>query len=206
MLDRIDLKKIEKKLYFSYHEDGLWDIFLGLFFIALGLLFYLNIESFLAIIAAGIVVPLMYIKRSFAVSRLGYVVFSEEKRTRKKNKYLLTAILGLFALFFGVMAFYTASGGSAFNDFLNSLPANPIAIFIAIAVLTVTAVFGVRRFAIYSLLIIFIFFIGDKLGDDIIAPSILTGIIILTIGVVILVRFMRNYPKIEGGIPNALID
>jgi hypothetical protein len=206
MTNKFDLKKIEKKFYLSYHQDGLWDIFLGLFFIAMGLLFYFNIESLLVIIPAGIVVPLMFIKRSFAVSRLGYVVFSEERRTREKNKYLLMVTLGLFGFYFGVMIFFTAAGGRAIYDFLDSLPVNPIAIFIAIAVMTVTAVFGIWRFTTYSFLIIIIFFIGDRFNDQIIGPSILTGIIILAIGVVILVRFMRKYPKIEGGIHNELIN
>lgn len=206
MTNKFDLKKIEKKLYFSYHEDGLWDIFLGLFFIAMGLLFYFDIESFLAIIPACFIVPFMAIKKSFALSRLGYVVFSDERRTGEKNKYLLMVILGLFGLYFGVMIFFTAAGGRAIYDFLNILPVNPIAIFIAIVVMTVTAVFGIWRFTIYSFLIIIIFFIGDILGDEIIVPSILTGIIILAIGVVILVRFMRKYPKIEGGIHDGLLD
>jgi hypothetical protein len=206
MADSFDLKKIEGKFHLSYLQDGLWDIFLGLFFITMGLLFYFSIESFLVIIPAGFIALLMFIKRSFAVSRLGYVNLSEEKRTKEKNKYLLMVVLGLFGFYFGVMIFFTAMGGRAIYDFLDSLPANPIAIFIAIVVMTVTAVFGVRRFAIYSLLIIFIFFIGDILGDDIVVPSILIGIIILATGVVILVRFMRKYPKIEGGIHDELIN
>jgi hypothetical protein len=206
MTDIFDLKKIEGKFHLSYLQDGLWDIFLGLFFITMGLLFYFSIESFLVIIPAGYIALLMFIKRSFAVSRLGYLNFSEERRTKEKNKYLLMVVLGLFGFYFGVMIFFTAVGGRAIYDFLDSLPANPIAIFIAIAVMTVTAVFGVRRFVIYSFLIIFIFIIGDILGDDIVVPSILIGIIILATGVVILVRFMRKYPKIEGGIHDELIN
>lgn len=206
MANKLDLKKVETKLYFTYHEDGLWDIFLGLFFITMGLLFYFDIESFLAIIPACLIVPFMAVKKSFALSRLGYVVYSDESQTREKNKYLLMVILGLFGLYFGVMIFLTASGGRVIYDFLNSLPVNPIAIFIAIVVMTVTAIYGVWRFTIYSLLIIVIFFIGDRFNNQIVAPSIVTGIIILAIGAVIIVRFIRKYPKIEGGIHDELIN
>ena len=206
MLDIIDLKKIEKKFHLSYYQDGLWDIYLGLFFIVMGLLFYFDIVSFLVIIPAVFMVPLMYIKRSFALSRLGYVVFSRERQALEKNKFLLTVILGLLGLYFGVMAFLTISGGRAIYDFLDNLPVNPIAIFIAIVIATVTAVYGIRRFALYSISIIIVFFIGDLLGDEIIVPSLLTGIAIFTVGVVTLIRFIKEYPKVEGGIHHGLLD
>jgi len=206
MMDKIDLKKIEKKFYLTYYQDGLWDIFLGLFFITMGLLFYFDIESFLAVFSAVFIVPLMYVKRSFALSRLGYVVFSKERQALERNKLLLMVVLGFLGLFFGLMAFFLAQGGRAIYNFLDRLPANPIAIFIAIAIAAVTAVFGIRRFVLYSVLIIIVFIIGDILGDEIIWPSILTGIIILATGVMMLIRFMKEYPKIEGGIHDGLID
>ena len=31
MNQNIDLEKIEKKVYLSYHQDGLWDIKYGIF-------------------------------------------------------------------------------------------------------------------------------------------------------------------------------
>jgi len=202
----IDLNKIEKKLYLSYHQDGLWDIFLGLSFVTLGFLFYFHIESYLIIMPAGFLVPLMFIKRAFAVSRLGYVVFSRERQAKEKNKYISMMIMSVFGLLSGIMAFVAASSGRAFYNFLDSLPLHPLALFIAIAICAVMAIFGIWRFAGYSLLIIIIFLIGNRTGDQIIGPSILTGVIISAIGFVILVRFIRKYPKVKGGISNEYKD
>lgn len=198
----IDLEKIEKKLYLSYHQDGLWDIFLGLSFVTIGFLFYFHIESYLIIIPAGFLVPLMLIKRAFAISRLGYVVFSKKRQAKEKNKYLSMLVLSVFSFLSGILALIAASSGRAFYDFLDSLPLHPIALFIAIVICAVLAIFGIWRFAGYALLIIFLFFIGNRTGDQIIGPSILTGMIISIIGIVMLIRFMRKYPKVKGGISN----
>ena len=104
------------------------------------------------------------------------------------------------------MAFFAAASGRAFYDFLDSLPLHPIALFIAIVICAVMAIFGIWRFAGYSLLIVLIFFIGNKSGDQIIGPSLLTGFIISAIGFVMLIRFMRKYPKIKGEIPDEYDD
>ena len=202
----IDLKKIERKLYLSYHQDGLWDIFLGLSFVTIGFLFYFHIESYLIIIPAGFLVPLMLAKRAFSISRIGYVVFSRKRQAKEKNKYISMAILSVFSLLAGIMAFFAAASGRAFYDFLDSLPLHPIALFIAIVICAVMAIFGIWRFAGYSLLIVLIFFIGNKSGDQIIGSSLLTGFIISAIGFVMLIRFMRKYPKIKGEIPDEYDD
>ena len=37
MSDKINLKEIEKKVYLSYHQDGLLDLFLGMAIIFFGI-------------------------------------------------------------------------------------------------------------------------------------------------------------------------
>ena len=49
MVNKIDLKEIERKAYLSYHQDGLLDIFIGMFIFAFGL--YILSESDFPIIA-----------------------------------------------------------------------------------------------------------------------------------------------------------
>lgn len=206
MPEKIDLKKMEKKLYLSYHQDGLWDIFLGLFLIVMGFLFYFNIESYLVIIPAGFLFPLFLIRRTFSSSRLGYVVFSKERQAKEKRKHSSIAILSILSFLSGIAAFFAASSGRAFYNFLDSLPFHPIALFLTIVIGTITAIFGIWRFMGYSALIIFIFFVGNRTGDQIIGPSVLTGIIISTIGLIIFIRFIRKYPKRREGISDEIIN
>jgi hypothetical protein len=37
MVEDINLKEIQRKVYLTFFQDGLWDIFLGLFILAWGL-------------------------------------------------------------------------------------------------------------------------------------------------------------------------
>ena len=95
MLLGLDLKQMEKKAWQTYFGDGIWDIYLGLIFVGMGLLAVfersgapeiLKYGQFGLLLGLGIII-LTIGKKKITIPRLGYVEFCPK---RKRNKTLVT--------------------------------------------------------------------------------------------------------------------
>ena len=110
------LREIEKRTYMSYHQDGLIDIFLGIYVLlfALGILLKNLTDSSMWTVAPGIFPAIMLpiwisVKKRITMPRIGYVKFG----TRRGGK-LLAVIIGLMVAGLGAfMVFALASRSQA---------------------------------------------------------------------------------------------
>jgi uncharacterized membrane protein len=104
MPEKINLKKIEKKAWKSYHQDGLWDILLGLILLNFGIAPILEditgttyLLSYIIILVAAFLI-FYGGKKYITTPRLGRAGFSIERKSKtKKTSIVLTisVILGL---------------------------------------------------------------------------------------------------------------
>ena len=98
MTEKINLKKIEKKTYMFYHQDGLIDLFIGsgiLFAILCFLIKMIWLGGAFVILA----VPLYaYAKQKITAPRIGVVKFGQ-KGQHKTLLILLILIGNIFLLF-----------------------------------------------------------------------------------------------------------
>ena len=106
MTEKIDLKAIEKKAYRSFFMDGIWDIFIGMIFLNLGIgpLFILLFNfpdiwnTIIISLGWNIFAFLIFYfgKKYITIPRIGFVKFGQ-KREAKRIK-LKVFLLGVFII------------------------------------------------------------------------------------------------------------
>ena len=72
MVDDVNLKEVEKKIFASYFNDGLWDIYGGLLLLGFGL----GITTGQTIVLIGFILLAMippFVRKPLVMSRLGNV-------------------------------------------------------------------------------------------------------------------------------------
>lgn len=210
MSNQVSLKEVERKAWLSTFQDGLWDLYLGLL-LAAGVVSswfsYRDLPDasripayFSVIVLAGLV--LWAGKRFVTQPRLGRVKFGPEREARKSKARLVIifAVLVTAAL----LAFFVPrnGGGAA------SLPPYSGPVIVTLLLLFVFSAlayyFEFKRLYLYAVLfalqeplgVILQEVTGTEIGF-VIAPLI-GAPIVLTIGLVHLVRFLRRYPPLTG--------
>jgi len=209
MVNKINLKEIERKAYLSYHQDGLLDIFIGMFIFAFGL--YILSESDFPIIAVlpALLVPVWAsVKKKITYPRIGYVKFGKSTKTRRtKSMLLLSGVLTLL-LGFGVFLTITLRRGPL-PLWLIVMGAYGMIIAggIVAAILSVVAyINGINRLYVYAAMFFAMYSTGHFLviipGFDafqkIAVVNIPLGVIILGYGLYLLSRFLHEHPIPDG--------
>ena len=191
MVEEISLKEIQRKVYMSLFEDGLWDIFLGLFILGWGLAILTEAAYLPGLSFIGIYFVMWGVKKWLTYPRIGYVRFSATSRRRITARFL---ILGVGVLLVGVMAAVLWAIGTRPQWLADYFPLIFNGILAAI-VCFVAYWARVNRFYLYAALIflgaVFHLWLGIRWEFGFIGAG---GIIVL-IGLVILIIFLRKYPK-----------
>jgi len=191
MVEEISLKEIQRKVYMSLFEDGLWDIFLGLFILGWGLAILTEAAYLPGLSFIGIYFVMWGVKKWLTYPRIGYVRFSATSRRRITARFL---ILGVGVLLVGVMAAVLWGIGTRPQWLADYFPLIFNGILAAI-VCFVAYWARVNRFYLYAALIflgaVFHLWLGVRWEFGFIGA----GSIIVLIGLVILIIFLRKYPK-----------
>jgi hypothetical protein len=205
------LREIEKKTYMSYHQDGLLDIFVGiyalLFAIGISLMTMSNFSTWFIIpaIFPAIMIPIwISAKKRITMPRIGYVNFG----VRGVNKMmaifigLMVAGLGAFMVF-GLGASMGEGWALTLRDFFisNSM------LIIGVGAVVVSSLFaytmGLKRLYGYGLLIFVLFFTGYFVAIPFEYFLVAIGLVIIISGFALLIRFIRKYPLPQGETNNA---
>lgn len=188
------VKTTRKRIYTAYHEDGLIDIFVGLFFVIFSILIILDFVWMAGIWFILIVPMYASTKNALTVPRIGYVKLQQARGARIGMLVGVTvlAVLGLFvfAIFYSIPA-----------EFWEWMEANFIIISTAVfsaVFLIIGAVFHIKRFYIYAVATLVIIPIGDAIGLEFYQIMLALGILIVTSGMVVLYGFIRSHPESEG--------
>ena len=195
-----NLKEIERRAYMAYHQDGLLDIFAGLFISGWGLgmlmdiLWEFNFGAIMPAILIATVLPIwIAAKRRITMPRIGYVNFG----TRGSNK-IFALFLGLMVAGLGVFfafTFATYQGGS--RQWLDLIVQNGMLI-VGFGSLSVCILFGysmgLKRLYAYGLLAAVALVIGHFMGIFFAYILSALGITVMITGVALLIGFVRRYP------------
>jgi hypothetical protein len=189
MSQDIDLKKIERKAWMSYFEDGLWDIFLGIFIVGWGLMMLTNMAWLAGAWFVVFYTTILGLKKRITYPRMGYVKFGQ-KQTRLTAKFML---LGVILMLLGVLVFWLFNTGSR-PQWLSEYFLLLFGGMIAVVVSLIGYWIGVIRLYLYAALI----FVTSALNQWGNIPTkfglIVSGSIIVVSGLVILIRFLCKYP------------
>jgi hypothetical protein len=206
MAQPIDLKELERRAFRSTFQDGLWDIYLGLLFLAFG---FGPIYEWLGFsMTADMVFHLSYVlvaflilwfgKRYITVPRLGRAKFGPARRQKIiKTRLVLGAsvLLGL-----AVWALFSSGHGLGVDLILLVFAANILIVFGAMAYFL-----DFDRLYIYAVLYALSMPVGQALEEHAGLPDagavfwVTAGATLVT-GIVRFVRFLRDYsvPPVEG--------
>ncbi len=199
------LKEIEKKTYMSYHQDGLIDIFVGVYILLFGSGILLkSVTDFstwfvIPAIFPAIMVPIwISAKKQITMPRIGYVKF----RSGGANK-LTVIFVGLLVSGLGVfMAFTFASTTQAWASALRDLIVSYSMIIIGIGAATISSLFaytmGLKRLYAYGLLSLVLFLTGHFITIPFEYLLLTIGLAIIINGFVLLMQFIRKYPITQG--------
>jgi hypothetical protein len=200
MTDEPNLKEIERKAYMSYHQDGLMDIFAGLYILGFGLGIFMQIIWDLGF---GIIMPALLIttvlpiwivaKRKITMPRIGYVNFGTRGANKLTVVFIGTMVAGLFAFF----AFTFATSQSGLRQWLDLIVQNGMLI-VGLGSLTVCTLFGytmgLKRLYAYGLLAAISLVIGHFMGTFFGYIIMALGTTVMVVGFVLLTNFVRKYP------------
>ena len=195
MTTPIDLKKIERKAWTSYFDDGLWDIFIGLLMLGMGIhILFDEIAWYIAILSLALLI-LIVGRRLITIPRVGRVKFGPARKVKQKKVMAVGAISLLVGL--------------ALSFIPLSVVDPPQTVVAAIAGVWIMLIFGLvayfmdfRRLYAYGLLFAIAMALVIALDDLI--PTIvflISGGVALLIGLVMFIRFIRKYPKTAEGLP-----
>ncbi len=195
MAKDVNLKEIQRNVYMSFFQDGLWDIFLGLFILGWGLAILTGGTYLPGVLFASLYFSAWGVKKWLTYPRIGYVRFSETSRRRITARFV---ILGVVVLLIGVMAAVLWGIGTRPRWLADYFPLVFNGMLAAI-VCFVACWARASRFYVHATLIflgaVFHVWLGIRWEFGFLGAG---GIIVL-IGVAILIVFLRKYPRtIEG--------
>jgi len=197
MSQNIDFKELRKKIYLSYHQDGLIDIIIGSSILGFGLQIATDNSAFLFLtwIWAILYTPL---KNRITVPRLGYVRFEEERTTTMRLVWIFIIGVIVLTMFTGLFIFVRSDNlTQTLLAWLRQYYMLLLGIVMAIPLIAVAFWSSVNRLAIYAGLIILVILVGIQLSIEPPVYVIALGCIILLSGLWILFRFLGQYPVVN---------
>lgn len=195
-----NLKEIERKAYMSYHQDGLLDIFAGMYILGFGLGIFVDIiwDFGMGVIifpGAFIAVALsiwVAAKRKITMPRIGFVKFGPAGTTKLMAIFIGLAVVGL-----GVALVFSVALQSGSRQWLDVIFQNGMLI-VGFGALAVCVLFGysmgLKRLYAYGVLAAVTLVIGHFL--DIFFAYILMalGATVMVVGFALLITFVKKYP------------
>ena len=199
-----NLKELERKAYMSYHQDGLLDIFAGLYILTFGLGIYATIiwdYSFGVIMPGALIAVIIPIwiaaKRKITMPRIGYVNFG----IRGSNK-LMAIFVGMLVLGLGAFFAFTLASSQGGSMQLFDLIFENGMLIVGLGTLVICALFGystgLKRLYAYGATAAFALVIGHFMGVFFVYILFAVSIMVIVTGVVVLINFVKKYP-LKGG-------
>jgi hypothetical protein len=186
---------------FRNSADGLWDIGISLVFLLAGAAFLLDLVAVAGGFIFAIFLLIIGIKKKYVYPRIGYV---QHKGMSAKTQKLLVMIMGvgLIFLILGIIVFTRVSNPqhrAATDLIIQNWGAIVFGLVISTMIAMVAYVYKIKRLYLYSLLVFMAFLSMRFIDYDNIVPVSLIGCgaVMLPIGIVLFISFIRKYPRLD---------
>jgi len=202
----IDLKHLERKVWTSFYEDGIWDIYLGLLLASIavgafctdaGISEEYSIYGHIGVLMAAMLF-LWLGKRFITVRRIGTVVFGPRGRARLTKAQILLAI----SCVTGLVAFLliaSAIGNAARQPVMDHIV--PLFWVVNMLVLFSLAAYFLNYVRLYVIGFLYAIAVpADKILRQVLHIDLsvvafgMPALVIIIMGVIVLVRFLCKYP------------
>ena len=183
--------------YSDTHQDGLLDIFIGLCALLAGL-FMMTDMIYLVGIVPAIFLPGWQSVRRKSLQRQGVSEIPGSQQFKTRMFFLVVLLLGFLS--------FTATLGMGVVVYFDQIPVEWFAWIEEYSLIVLGTVFaglmafsawmtGIRRLYAYALLMLLAFLFAYQMGIGLPWLIVGFGLVILTCGGVLLVRFFNNYPS-----------
>lgn len=199
-----DLKQMEKRAFRLFHQDGVMDMYLGLLLAQIGLEDHCLGESSTAVryavLFAGLAISFLLFwsaKTWITKPRLGQVKFGQNRKAAKIKMVILMCFSLLLNIVLLILTFM-AKTRPELGWFLNlgdSIIPIGMGIWITLLIIVVGYFMENNRLMYYAVFFGGSFTAGMLLDSTL--PFILVGAAMFLIGLVIFVRFLKDYPVIK---------
>lgn len=191
-----DLKEMEKTLWRSYFNDGLWDVYGGFTLFSLGL-YILTDRIWLMILGIVIALSVLMARKRIITERLGKVTFSKTRHVKEKKAAAMAILSGTAILGVVMMVLFTLN---SIPGWLHDWIVDYFMLFfggmISLVVIAAAMLVSVGRYYAYAVLI-FLSFAGHQWLDMPLEYTfIIPASLFLGIGSGIYIRFIKGNPKI----------
>lgn len=191
MLD--DLSKLERKIFQTFWDDGLIDLFAGVGVLLIGLAWWRALPVMGAIVPA-LMIPLWKpLRDRWIEPRLGLVEFSET-RMRTNRRWMNGSVVGGVVVLLLALAVYFTKGRAAPHELSHMIAALPAALLAVMATL-VAVMLSCVRFLVYALVLLGASAVGLVLKWEPGSILVLAGGIITLMSLFVLLRFLGEYPS-----------
>ena len=185
-----DLKRLARRSYLIFFQDGLWDIFLGIFILGWGL----SILTDLAYLAGSLFVCLYLVvwslKKWLTYPRVGYARLGVRMEKFRQAVMIILGITALTGIAFAIV-FLADDRPAWLTDYFPLLFSGILALVVGL----LAGWLGVYRFLAYAGLI-FLAGVVHQFTDVAWSHTYIgAGAIIVIIGAGYLVHFLRKYPR-----------
>jgi hypothetical protein len=205
----VSLKEAERKAFRATFNHGLWDIFLGCFFLTFGIALYLSPSlgdfwsSVVLLPIWGIMFLAVWLIRKYVVTpRIGFVKFGQARQTRLVKFTIVMLVVNVVSLILGIAA------AMQIGDVRGQIHTIILGMILLIGFSMAAYFLDFSRLYIYGLLVGLSPFIGEWLWTQGYAShhgfpitfGTSAGIMIL-VGLINFIRLLRNKPVPIEGIP-----
>ncbi len=214
MSAQLDLKALEKKVFKSNFEDGLWDIYLGMLLLQISLstfLYALDLSPLwilliLVLFVGGVLAAFWAAKKYIITPRMGLVTFNEERQKKKKKVTLVLSLSVLFGVlvFALTMGLYWMAKNDVAADWIQVGWVIPFGLFLVNAVVVFSLIayyYDYTRAYLYGWFYGLAYPLNIALDETygIRFPwfSLAFSAIMIGLGLVLFIRFMRTHPVVE---------
>ncbi|MCW4006596.1 MAG: hypothetical protein NWF04_08410 [Candidatus Bathyarchaeota archaeon] len=196
MTTQPNLKELERRTYMSYNQDGLLDIFAGVYVLGFGLgitldaMFDYSIGLFLPAFLIALVLPLwISAKQKITMPRIGFVKFGRHSQNKLSAIYIGLLASGLVAFFL-----FAILHGGEWTDFLfqNGLLIVGVGGFALCCLFGYTL--GLKRLYIYGAVAFAVLAAGHFLEIFFAYLLIALGAAVIAVGFAMLAAFIKKYP------------
>ena len=189
MVSDIDLRRIRRKIYMSYFQDGLWDILLGLFLVSWGVVMHADLTWLIGALFVALYSMTWSLKRWLTYPRMGYVKVAEARRQKA-----IMVIAGTVLFLLGMAVFLLVFSGNR-PDWLSDYFIFLFGCMIAIVVSLLAYWWSVHHWYGYAILIVMGVAFHQWLNAPLALSFIAPGAIVTLSGLILSIRFLRKYPK-----------
>lgn len=185
----VNLKQVQRRVYISYFQDGLWDILLGFFLVGWGLMIAFDFVAIMGAVCVIFYFIVLGLKRRLTYPRAGYIKIAGARRQQMK-----IVILGAVLLLLGMAVFLLFSMDRR-PEWLDEYFILMLGAMFAMVIALLAGWWHVTRWYIYAGLVLLAFISFQWFDTELSISFFIPGAIIAVCGFILLFRFLRLYPK-----------